>query len=154
MIQQKKKICKDCNTEQYVFSHGRCKNCAYIFKLNGQVEIEQPIILPIELMEKLTKIKQVSKTNTYQDSKGKRWTTQEIEIKVNRAKAEKIDLFLNEYGYIFCEQCKTSNAFKFDCSHEISVKQAKEIGQVELAWDIDNIKLRCRSCHQEHDNLA
>jgi hypothetical protein len=27
MIQRKKKICKDCKTEQYLFSHGRCKKC-------------------------------------------------------------------------------------------------------------------------------
>lgn len=28
MIVQKKKICKTCQTEQYIFSHGNCKQCA------------------------------------------------------------------------------------------------------------------------------
>lgn len=28
MIKQKKKICKECNTEQYIFSKGLCKKCA------------------------------------------------------------------------------------------------------------------------------
>ena len=30
MIQQKKKICKNCQTEQYIFSKGRCQRCATI----------------------------------------------------------------------------------------------------------------------------
>lgn len=30
MIQKKKKICKNCQTEQYIFSKGRCQRCATI----------------------------------------------------------------------------------------------------------------------------
>jgi hypothetical protein len=30
MLQQKKKVCKNCNTEQYLFSKGRCQRCATI----------------------------------------------------------------------------------------------------------------------------
>lgn len=30
MLQQKKKICKNCKTEQYIFSKGRCQRCATI----------------------------------------------------------------------------------------------------------------------------
>lgn len=30
MIKQKKKICKSCDTEQFIFSKGRCKKCATI----------------------------------------------------------------------------------------------------------------------------
>lgn len=30
MLQQKKKICKNCSTEQYIFSKGRCQRCATI----------------------------------------------------------------------------------------------------------------------------
>lgn len=30
MIKQKKKICKNCQTEQYIFSKGRCQRCATI----------------------------------------------------------------------------------------------------------------------------
>ena len=30
MIQAKKKICRSCNTEQYIFSRGRCQRCATI----------------------------------------------------------------------------------------------------------------------------
>jgi hypothetical protein len=153
MIQQKKKICKDCNKEVYLFSHGRCKTCAALFKLSNQTESEKPIKLPSELLEKVVKIKRNSNTNTYQDSDGNRWTSKQIEDKVNKAKEEKIKAFLEEHGYIFCEDCNVSNAFKFDCSHEISVKEAKEIGQVELCWDVCNIKLRCRDCHSVHDGL-
>lgn len=30
MLQQKKKVCKNCHTEQYIFSKGRCQKCATI----------------------------------------------------------------------------------------------------------------------------
>lgn len=30
MLQQKKKVCKNCQTEQYIFSKGRCQRCATI----------------------------------------------------------------------------------------------------------------------------
>jgi len=30
MIQKKKKVCKNCETEQYIFSKGRCQRCATI----------------------------------------------------------------------------------------------------------------------------
>ena len=154
MIERKKKICKDCKQEKYIFSKGRCQHCATLFKLSNKTEQPKPIILPKELSDKISKIKPVSNINTYSDSFGNRWTSTQIELKINQAKEEKIQSFIDEHGYIFCEDCNVSNSFKFDCSHEISVKEAKELGQVELAWDVLNIKLRCRHCHNNHDGLT
>ncbi|WP_322288798.1 hypothetical protein [Aquimarina sp. 2201CG5-10] len=59
-----------------------------------------------------------------------------------------------DYGYNFCEQCGSNgNGTRLDCSHDISVKKAKESGKTELCWDPGIIVIRCRSCHQEYDQL-
>jgi len=55
MIQQKKKICKNCQTEQYIFSKGRCQRCATI-------EDSKP------LKRGSTINKQTEKNNTYRKS--------------------------------------------------------------------------------------
>jgi len=108
--------------------------------------------LPIELKQQLEKV--TKKKNTYSDSENNRWTQEQIDAKITKAKEQKISSFFDEHGYYFCEDCGTSSAFKFDCSHEIPVSEAKNNGAVELAWDIQNIRLRCRKCHQKHDNLS
>ena len=55
MIQQKKKICKNCQTEQYIFSKSRCQRCATI-------EDSKP------LKRGSTINKQTEKNNTYRKS--------------------------------------------------------------------------------------
>ncbi len=91
--------------------------------------------------------------NTYSTNTGERFTTPQIDSKVRKAKQEKIDEFIDEHGYVFCEQCgvNASNTY-IDCSHDISVKQAKETGEAQQCWNVKNITLRCRKCHTEHDN--
>lgn len=60
---------------------------------------------------------------------------------------------LEEYGYIFCEECgrNANSGVPIDCSHTISVDEAQKRGRAELAWSVDNIKMRCRLCHRIHD---
>ena len=91
--------------------------------------------------------------NSYQTSTGERVKKSVIDSRIKDAKAEKLEQFRDEHGYYFCEDCKTSQG-RIDCSHEISVKEAQETGRSELAWDVQNIKLRCRACHQKHDKLC
>lgn len=91
--------------------------------------------------------------NTYQTSDGQRFKKSIIDQKIKQAKARKLEEMMDDYGYHFCEECKT-NQGRLDCSHTISVKQAQEEGQSELAWDVENIKIRCRSCHQKLDLLC
>ena len=92
--------------------------------------------------------------NTYGTNKGERFTTPQIDRKIRKAKEEKINNFYNEHGFIFCEECKVnaSNTY-IDCSHNISVKEAKETGQVQLCWNVDNITMLCRHHHQLKDKL-
>ncbi len=89
--------------------------------------------------------------NTYGTNTGERFTTPQIDAKVRKAKQEKINLFIDEHGYVFCEECKRNDCVPVDCSHDISVKEAKESGQSQLAWEVNNITLRGRKCHNKHD---
>lgn len=100
-----------------------------------------------------------SKVNSYRDSQGNIWTSDQIERKVRQAKKEKHEQIIDEYGYPFCEEVgcgKNANAGEpIDCSHDISVDKCKNTSQypLELAWDVNNITLRCRTHHRAHDNL-
>lgn len=93
--------------------------------------------------------------NSYRMSNGERVVKSVIDRRVRQAKAEKIQNMLDEHGYIFCEETgcgKNTNAGEpIDCSHEISVYDCQKEGKTELAWNVSNIKMRCRTCHRKHD---
>jgi hypothetical protein len=91
--------------------------------------------------------------NSYQTSYGKRIKQSVIESLIKKAKAQKLREQFDEYGYNFCEQCSISSGTYLDCSHDESVKSCKENGRVEKAFDVDNITILCRSCHQKKDKL-
>lgn len=92
--------------------------------------------------------------NSYSTSDGKRLKQCTIKHNIRLAKQEKLRTFYEKHGYFFCEDCgRNENNTRIDCSHEISVGKSKQDGKVELAFDVDNIKLRCRECHEKHDNL-
>lgn len=82
---------------------------------------------------------------------GERISTAECDYRTRLAKVEKLDKFKDEHGYYFCEECKRNDCVPIDCSHDISVDQAKKTGRTELCWDVNNITLRGRKCHQKHD---
>lgn len=95
----------------------------------------------------------MNKKPTYSDSEGNRWTTEQIDRKIREAKQLKLNEQEFVFGYNFCEICLRNDCKPLDCSHEISVKEAKESGRAELCWSLDNIKIRGRKCHQKHDKL-
>ena len=89
---------------------------------------------------------------TYKKSNGERVDKKTIDALIRQAKELKLRLMRDSYGYVFCEDCKISRG-RMDCSHTISVKECQETGKAEQAWNIHNIKVRCRDCHQRHDKL-
>lgn len=92
--------------------------------------------------------------NSYRTSTGEKFTQSQIEKKITEAKSKVLQNQIDEYDYNFCEQCgRNASGTRLDCSHDISVKRAKEEGKTEQCWDIKNIIIRCRSCHQKHDKL-
>lgn len=91
--------------------------------------------------------------NTYADSEGNRYTTPQIDRLVTKAKGQVLQAQVDEHGYNFCTECERNDCKPIDCSHEVSVKEAKETGRAELCWDINNITPVGRKCHQRKDGL-
>lgn len=89
--------------------------------------------------------------NHYKTSTGDWVSKQTIDFRIRDAKKEKLAAQLNEYGYHFCENenCKGGCGW-LDCSHIISVDDCQKSGRAELAWDVKNLEILCRDCHNEH----
>lgn len=96
-----------------------------------------------------------SKNNHFRCSDGTKVTKAQIDYRVREAKKQKIQDQLDDYGYNFCEEpgCgKNHNCGEpLDCSHEKSVDWCQNNGCSELAWSLDNMKIRCRSHHCKKD---
>lgn len=90
---------------------------------------------------------------TYRDSFGNRMTTDSIERKISEAGKLKLDLQFIEHGYNFCTKCKRNDDKPIDVSHTISRKKAKEDAVIEVLWDLDNLEILGRKCHQIKDKL-
>ncbi len=91
--------------------------------------------------------------NHYYTSENERVAKSVIDRRVHEAKANALSEQFWEYGYNFCTDCLKSNGVRLDCSHDVSVDEAQKTRRAELAWDVNNIKVRCRECHRKHDNL-
>ncbi len=89
--------------------------------------------------------------NHWHTSSGATVTTPQRDLLIRKAKIRKLKEFTNEHGYVFCEVCGISSGIFIDMSHTISVKKCCEEGKAELSWDVNNIKFRCRTCHNIHD---
>ncbi|MDB9801096.1 hypothetical protein OAB94_01840 [Flavobacteriaceae bacterium] len=90
---------------------------------------------------------------SFKTSQGLRLETHHIDRLMRKAKENKIERMVYEHGYVFCEDCNRSGGVRIDCSHQISVKEAKESGRAELCYDVTNLKMLCRECHQKLDGL-
>lgn len=91
--------------------------------------------------------------NHYYTSDEERVAKSIIDSNVRKAKSNALSEQFWEFGYNFCVDCNTSNG-RLDCSHTISVDEAQKTRRTELAWDENNIKVRCRECHIKHDNQS
>ena len=91
--------------------------------------------------------------NSYKCSDGSRIKQSVLDRLITKAKAEKIRQQFDDKGYNHCEDCGVSGGTYLDCSHDESVKSCKENGRAEKAFDVNNITIRCRKCHQEKDGL-
>lgn len=90
--------------------------------------------------------------NHYRMSNGERVSKVTIDSKIRTAKAKALELQIDKYGYNFCADCgRNASGTRLECSHEISVDECQKSGRSELAWDVNNIRIRCHACHQKHD---
>ncbi len=92
--------------------------------------------------------------NHYYTSDEERMPKSIIDSNVRKAKANALSRQFWEFGYNFCEDCLLSSGVRLDCSHNISVDEAQKTRRTELAWDVNNIKVRCRECHVKHDSKS
>ena len=92
--------------------------------------------------------------NSYSTSDGSRLKQSVIDSLIRKAKQQKLKEQFIADGYNHCEDCGISSGTYLDCSHDISVKKAKENGKTELSFDVNNITIRCRKCHQIHDKTV
>lgn len=81
--------------------------------------------------------------NTYSTSNGERLTTSQIDTRVKKAKGLLIEKQFIDLGYNVCTECFRNDCKPLDCSHNISVKEAKETGRAELCFDINNMEVLC-----------
>jgi hypothetical protein len=93
--------------------------------------------------------------NTYQTSTRERVSKSTIDSRTKAAKRRLLDNQMLEFGFNFCTEvgCGASSGVYLDCAHIISVKECQESGRAELAWDVNNMKVKCRKHHQEQDGL-
>lgn len=91
--------------------------------------------------------------NTYECSNGDRVTQKQIERKMRSAKSQMIRVQKEVFGYNFCETCNRNDCKPIDCAHIISVDKAKKMNQTELCWDVFNMTIEGRKCHQKRDKL-
>lgn len=89
---------------------------------------------------------------TYYTSTGIKVTKVFIDGQIRKCKARVLEAQKEEYGYNFCQECKTS-AGRLDCSHNISVDECQKSGNSELAYTDSNVTVLCRNCHQKKDGL-
>lgn len=91
--------------------------------------------------------------NSYFDSNGNSYTQSQIDRRIKKAGLEILDLQFLEDGYNHCTECQRNDCKPIDVAHKISRKQAKELRQVELSWDIENLEILGRKCHRILDKL-
>jgi len=90
---------------------------------------------------------------SYKMSDGTRVSKSIIDRWVRLTKQQLLENQYREHGYNFCQKCGASSGVRLDCSHTVSVDRCQKEGRTELAWDLNNVRVLCRNCHQEHDKL-
>lgn len=91
--------------------------------------------------------------NSYKLSNGETITKRQIDNNIKKAKKEFLKAFFDKWGYYFCERDLTTSE-RLDISHIISVKEAQNMGESELAWDLDNLELLSRESHEKIESWA
>ena len=86
----------------------------------------------------------------YKGSEGK-YTAEQVDRYIRKAKKEKLDRHFEEYGYYFCTTCRRNDCVPVDCAHIKSVSDCRKEGCIELSWDLANILVEGRICHAKRD---
>lgn len=117
-IKRKKKECRICRTPQYIFSHGRCEQCAKVEDISKEDEEERD------------EIERESWTNLRDDCDAI------ASLYIRHAAA-------NSEGIISCFTCdKQITISEAQCSHFIPRSH------LATRWLITNLKAACKECNE------
>lgn len=117
-IKRKKKECRICRTPQYIFSHGRCEQCAKVEDINKEDEEEQD------------QIETESRKNLIDDLDAI------VSLCVRHSAA-------NKEGVISCYTCdKEITIAEAQCSHFIPRSH------MATRWLLDNLQAACKECNE------
>ena len=88
-------------------------------------------------------------------SNGERIERKLFDSRVKAAKSKKKQAQKDEHGYNFCVRCgKNDRSDWIDPAHSYSVDKCIKNGCAELAYDLNNLEMLCRSdCHSVQDGL-
>ena len=100
-------------------------------------------------------MKTYSNTNTHKDKYSqKSYTSAQIESKNAKAKKRLRKIQIETHGYEYCMDCgKNKNDTYLDVSHQKSKDWCIKNSEIELIWDVNNMRIRCRECHKKYDKL-
>lgn len=76
-----------------------------------------------------------------------------LDFRISQAKEEKLAKHMEIYGYYFCTTCRNNECKPIDVAHILSVDWCQKNGQSELAYDLNNMVIEGRECHQKRDKL-
>lgn len=86
-------------------------------------------------------------------SKGERITRKEFDNRIRLAKRKVLAAQKEDSGYIFCTKCRRNDDVPLDCAHIESVDSCIKNGYCEKAYNVNNITILGRKCHQKFDGL-
>lgn len=100
-------------------------------------------------------MRKVSKEKKYKDKHtGIYYSQMDINRKETEAKKRLRHNQYQEHGFAFCVKCGVNSNYSIiDCSHHKSKLWCKNNSEIELIWNIENMELICRKCHQKKDKL-
>lgn len=155
-IKPKYGTCGECGGENKLLYRRKPPECGYCYQKNNNKRYAERRRQKATFSQpkRVKRIPQVSKTNKITTSTGEIMSRAEFDNRIKRAKAKRIQINLDKYGYIVCEDCKRNDCKPIDCSHDKSVKECIEQGVAELAYDVENITMRGRKCHNIHDGTT
>lgn len=76
-----------------------------------------------------------------------------IDNKIRKAKELKLAEHFDEYGRYVCTKCFRNDCLPIDVSHIESVDSCQKNGYAEKAYDLNNMQIIGRKCHNKHDKL-
>lgn len=91
--------------------------------------------------------------NKYTLSNGLKIEKSAIDRNIRKAKEQKLNEHYDLYSRYVCTKCFRNDCIPIDVSHIESTDSCQKNGYAEKSWDLNNLQVIGRRCHQKHDKL-